>query len=495
VQDSTDSGTYVYDGSGNIKFIGSDSFTYDSLGRLKVAIVQANQQSYNYDAFGNRTSATRANGASGCAGGTVCEAAVTVLGQSNHLAEQTYDDAGNVQTGFGAAYTYDGTGMVTSATVASDIRDFAYTAGGERIAVRQGLSWTWMVRDQSEKVLREFTSLETSGLPLTLSSHTWSKDYIWRDGLLLASVSQTASGPTTYHYHLDHLGTPRLITRDGGVLVAKHSYYPFGAEMAINPTETTTELMKFAGHERDVVPGDNHSVDYMHARFYNPTAGRFLSVDPVGGDAEQPQSWNRYAYVRNNPIGNTDPDGKICIPCAVGGALVAVSYESYRQVTSGEPVNNKRLFAAVGIGAVAGATLGAAAEAAPLLYNAAYANPGAVATAASIAGAVLGPPGPSSAPEVAFEKATTQLAGELQYTKTAAQSLAKAGRDIPGQTIAGAILSGTRSADPQGAKGAIQITQDVYKFALRGGAWVQVKYELRIIYNEAEKLVMHANIQ
>jgi hypothetical protein len=71
----------------------------------------------------------------------------------------------------------------------------------------------------------------------------------------------------------------------------------------------------------------------------------------------------------------------------------------------------------------------------------------------------------------------------------------EAGRAIPGQTIAAAILRGTRSADPEGAQGAIQITRDVYKYALREGRWVQVKYQLRIIYNEAEKLVMHANIQ
>jgi RHS repeat-associated protein len=312
-QDSTASGDYLYDGSGNIKFIGSDSFTYDSVGRLKVATVQGNQQSYDYDAFGNRKSATRANFAVGCAGGTACEAVVTVLGQSNHLAKQTYDEAGNVKTGFGAAYTYDGTGMVTGATVGSDVRDFAYTASGERIAVRQGLSWTWTVRDQGNKVLREFTSLEAPSLPLALSAHTWSKDYIWRDGQLLASVFQTASGPTTYHYHLDQLGTPRLITGNGGVLVAKHAYYPFGTEMALTPTETTAELMKFTGHERDVVAGDNHSVDYMHARFYNAAMGRFLSVDPssdLAAAITRPQRWNRFAYVRNNPINALDPDGR-----------------------------------------------------------------------------------------------------------------------------------------------------------------------------------------
>jgi RHS repeat-associated protein len=309
-QDSTSSGTYLYDGSGNIKSIGTDTFIYDSLGRLKEGTVQGNQQSYTYDAFGNRLTATRASGAVGCAGGTACEAAVTVLAQSNHLSGVTYDEAGNVTSGFGAVYTYDGTGMVTGATVGSDQRDFAYTADDERIAVKQGLSWTWSVRDQGGKVLREFTSLETSSSPLALSSHTWSKDYIWRDGLLLASVSQSASGPTTYHYHLDHLGTPRLITREGGVLVGKHTYYPFGAEMALTPSESATELMKFTGHERDVVAGDNHSVDYMHARLYNANLGRFLSVDSVTGSANNPRSWNRYSYTFNNPLTRVDLDGR-----------------------------------------------------------------------------------------------------------------------------------------------------------------------------------------
>jgi hypothetical protein len=39
--------------------------------------------------------------------------------------------------------------------------------------------------------------------------------------------------------------------------------------------------------------------------------GRFLSVDPgVDTDQEDPQSWNQYAYVRNNPVGRRDPDGR-----------------------------------------------------------------------------------------------------------------------------------------------------------------------------------------
>src|ERR1700756_2773239 len=314
-QDSASTGSYVYDGAANITAIAADTFAYDAEGRLTQATVQGSQQSYTYDAFGNRTGATRSAGAANCVGG--CEATVTVNHQTNHLAEQTYDDAGSVASGFGAAYKYDGTGMVTEATVGSDVRQFIYTANDERLAVRRGTSWTWTVRDEGDKVLREFTSLETSPSPLTLTAHTWSKDYIWRNGLLLASVFPTTPGSsatTTYHYHLDHLGTPRLVTREGGILVGKHAYYPFGAELDLTPHESATELMKFTGHERDIAAGDNASVDYMHARLYNGNLGRFLSVDSVLGKPTLPQSWNRYAYVLNNPVTTSDPTGN----CGVG---------------------------------------------------------------------------------------------------------------------------------------------------------------------------------
>jgi RHS repeat-associated protein len=62
------------------------------------------------------------------------------------------------------------------------------------------------------------------------------------------------------------------------------------------------------------VARENNSVDDMHARFYNPTVGRFLSVDPVLDmrvAMTNPQGWNRYAYVRNNPMRWTDPTGKV----------------------------------------------------------------------------------------------------------------------------------------------------------------------------------------
>ena len=51
------------------------------------------------------------------------------------------------------------------------------------------------------------------------------------------------------------------------------------------------------------------TVDYMHARFCSPHLGRFLSMDPVGGNRRDSRTWNRYSYVLNNPIVFTDPTG------------------------------------------------------------------------------------------------------------------------------------------------------------------------------------------
>lgn len=53
------------------------------------------------------------------------------------------------------------------------------------------------------------------------------------------------------------------------------------------------------------------SLDYMLARYYSSSLGRFMEVDPEDDSVlEAPQSWNRYAYVRNNPLAFLDPSGK-----------------------------------------------------------------------------------------------------------------------------------------------------------------------------------------
>ena len=62
----------------------------------------------------------------------------------------------------------------------------------------------------------------------------------------------------------------------------------------------------FTGHIDDSATG----LTYMQARYYDPTIGRFLSIDPVGFKSSNAMLFNRYAYANNNPYKYIDPDGR-----------------------------------------------------------------------------------------------------------------------------------------------------------------------------------------
>lgn len=113
----------------------------------------------------------------------------------------------------------------------------------------------------------------------------------------------------------DHLGTPRMIFDLSGSLanMKRHDYLPFGEEL-IAPIGGRTVAQGYSGdgvrqqftnHERDVETG----LDYMQARYYSSLTGRFTSADTYSGRAENPQTFNLYVYVLNNPLRYVDPTG------------------------------------------------------------------------------------------------------------------------------------------------------------------------------------------
>ncbi|HYV85095.1 MAG TPA: RHS repeat-associated core domain-containing protein [Patescibacteria group bacterium] len=106
-------------------------------------------------------------------------------------------------------------------------------------------------------------------------------------------------------YHLDHLGSPRVTLGATGAIIATHHYLPFGEERPAQ-TDATLNDKAFTGHQRDAESG----LDYMMARYYGSSLEKFMSPDPGKDTAlEDPQSWNKYTYVRNNPLRRVDPDG------------------------------------------------------------------------------------------------------------------------------------------------------------------------------------------
>ena len=72
--------------------------------------------------------------------------------------------------------------------------------------------------------------------------------------------------------------------------------------------------IKFTSQELDEETG----LYYYRSRFYDPSLGRFLTPDTIVPDCTNPQAFNRYAYVLNNPIIYTDPTGHFYDPPGVG---------------------------------------------------------------------------------------------------------------------------------------------------------------------------------
>jgi RHS repeat-associated protein len=135
-------------------------------------------------------------------------------------------------------------------------------------------------------------------------------------GRLAAEYSSGSnSAPcTTCYLTWDQLGSTRLVTDQNANVVSWHDYLPFGEEIQANTVgrngtwgSNADATQKFTGQYRDGETND----DYFGARYYRAALGRFTSPDPgnAGADPTNPQSWNGYSYVWNNPLAMIDPSG------------------------------------------------------------------------------------------------------------------------------------------------------------------------------------------
>jgi RHS repeat-associated protein len=108
------------------------------------------------------------------------------------------------------------------------------------------------------------------------------------------------------------------ITQNKSAITQSDSYYPFGLSFDSYVRENTLKNnYKFNSKEEQ----DELNIgwyDYQ-ARQYEPTLGRFTSVDPA---ADLMRRFSPYAYAFDNPVRFTDPDGMIPNVCCLGGAFV-----------------------------------------------------------------------------------------------------------------------------------------------------------------------------
>lgn len=281
---------YAYDPNGNVTGIADEqgggagrSMGYDPLDRLTSANGVWGAAAYGYDALDNLRSST--------VGGRVLSH--NIDSSTNRLASLTgsqnlalaYDANGNVIQRGGQGFGFDIGNRLASAT---GVASYTYDGHGRRSLVVYSTGQTVRhLYSQAGQLLR------------SVHSSQGATQYVYLGDKLIA---ETNSLTGTSFTHTDALGSPVAKTNNGGQVLTRTRYEPYGTTAA----GTVPNGPGFTGHVNDPDTG----LVYMQQRYYDPIAGRFLSVDPITTNTKTGDFFNRYAYGNNNPLKYRDPDGR-----------------------------------------------------------------------------------------------------------------------------------------------------------------------------------------
>jgi len=138
-------------------------------------------------------------------------------------------------------------------------------------------------------------------------SGTFTRGYVYLGGQLLAVQQNSAVS----WVHQDPVTKSQRVTNAAGSVVSTIELDPWGGNTSRNSNDAF-QPRKFTTYERD----GNASDEAMHRR-YNRWWSRFDQPDPYDGSYSltNPQSFNRYAYVQNDPVNFVDPSGLMMREC------------------------------------------------------------------------------------------------------------------------------------------------------------------------------------
>jgi RHS repeat-associated protein len=329
-----------YDPVGNVSqytdtIMGTWGFSYDSLNRLKASSATwpdgtPQYSCWQYDSFGNRTmqnllsnscstqsASTWVYGANNRVTGVIPPSGTSASASPSPLA---YDQAGNVLSDTGTAnqYLYDAEGRICAVSSPSvfggnTLTGYLYDADGTRTSKGTITAWSCDPTTNGFQFTENYV-LGPGGEELTMydGQGNWQRTNVYAGGKLLGTYDTLG-----LHFHLtDPLGTRRMQLSGNLATLGQPETdiqsLPFGDGLNSFPdyyasfsADDSTPL-HFTGKERDSESGN----DYFEARYYSSSMGRFMSPDePVDQHPADPQSWNLYSYVRNNPLTLTDPTG------------------------------------------------------------------------------------------------------------------------------------------------------------------------------------------
>ena len=291
-KDSTDlvNREMQYDAVGNVTKIvdGVNSetidYTYDELNRVLTASVPAGE-SFAYDTIGNMTSKA---GAALDYGTTSPKHAVKSHGTTT--------------------YTYDANGSLT----AKGTQTIKYDPEQRPILVQDGSNYSRAAYDgdgvrrkrmDSNGTVHYLGGYERKLAADSNSSDTVTKYYSASLGALSRPVAFRRGG-TLHWVGADHLGGTIRVLDGSFTALDGMRYKPYGEDRDTGSSLNTDR--KFTGQTQDEAAG----LYWYASRAYDPAIGRFVSPDSIVPAPANPQSLNRYSYVRNNPLKFVDPTGQ-----------------------------------------------------------------------------------------------------------------------------------------------------------------------------------------
>jgi len=273
--------------SANDSVNGNWSYTYDDFNRLSAASTTTQSFAYSYDRQGNRWGTL-----STCAPGSTTTCQYTFSNNQITNAGVTYDLAGNVTYDGFHSYTYDFDGRILK--VDGGTTTYSYNALGQRVAKVVSGSEDDFVLDQAGRPITGRISSPT---------HPWYLSEVYAGNMHLATY---ANGTTAFP-HRNWVGTVMASTGPTGSTIKTCSgYLPFGDGSSCTATDGSS--LGFTSLWWDSEDALNNTPN----RNYESVGGRWTTPDPAGlaaVDITDPQTWNRYTYVTNNPLSYVDPLG------------------------------------------------------------------------------------------------------------------------------------------------------------------------------------------
>ena len=322
--------SYEYDQKGNIKKNGSVNYYYDDNDQLiEERKSYLDRKIYSYDSYGNVTSVQ-----------------TTFLNQTTTITFEYSSDHPNLLAKYnnedilvdhmlnplnlnGAVLTYVRGGMLSSYYKSGTSASYFYNHEGIRTKkIVNGVTHHYLLNGHN--IVREY---------IINSNNVNELIYIYG----LSGIIGFMLDESLYLYEKDifnNINKIYLINNNTKTLAAKYSYDAYGNTDVLNPDGTSNTTPSFIGHinpfrYRGYYFDEESGYYYCNHRYYVPFIYRWLTMDDLSYlDPSSINGINLFAYCKNNPVMNVDPEGRFILFALLVAAIVSAGMSAIEQIST-----------------------------------------------------------------------------------------------------------------------------------------------------------------